>query len=475
MFITIKFGGTSVGDAARIRNAAEFVAREVRGGHRVVVVTSAMTGVTNKLVALCDAGAAPDVDEQRRITEYFRFTKQLEQDHLQTAKTCIRDPRIVEEVANVLYSERHALERVLIGSHFLGELTPIGYDFVVSEGERLCVPILAGCLKDIGIEAIAIGPEGCGIMTDANFGNARPLEGPTRQGVRQTLLPLLDAKKTPVAPGFFGRSPQGRIAVLGRGGSDYSATLVGAALDCDEVWIMTDVDGIKTTDPRIVPAAHTIAEMPYHLAAEMALLGAKVLHPKSVVPAARQDIPLRVASTFEPDKRGTYLVPPKAGASASVAGLTLVRKGGLVRMSSPELGSEGVMAPGMIEDLRKQNVDIVAGATAANGSSVVWLVGPLDMDRFVQIVERHRDPAHSVEVRRGVAVLGIVGEQVATAAGAIAQVARCLDEVGAQPLAILQGASANSIAIALADDDQQLPAVMRLLHTRFGLDQGARP
>jgi aspartate kinase len=326
----------------------------------------------------------------------------------------------------------------------------------------------------LGIDSAAIGPEGCGIMTDANYGNARPLEAQTRQGVRQTLLPLLDSGKTPVAPGFFGRSPQGRFAVLGRGGSDYSATLVGCALDCDEVWIMTDVDGIKTTDPRLVPAAHTIDEMPYHLAAEMALLGAKVLHPKSVMPAAKQDIPLRVASSFEPDKRGTYLVPPKPDAPARVAGLTLVRKAGLVRMSSPELGSEGVVAPGMIEEVRRQNVDIVAGATAANGSSVVWLVGPLDLERFVGIIEKHRDQRHHCQVVRGVAVLGIVGEQVATGARTIAQVTRCVEEVGGQPLAILQGASPNSIAVALPDDDGQLAAVMRLLHTRFNLDQGAK-
>lgn len=470
MFITIKFGGTSVGDAGRIRNAAELVAKEVAAGHKIVVVTSAMTGVTNKLVALVESKPATADDEQTRVMEYFHFTKELEQKHIQTARDCIRDPKLVEATANILYAERHALERVLLGSHFLGELTPIGYDFVVSEGERLCVPILANCLRDLGVDAAAIGAEGCGIMTDSNYGNARPLEPQTRNGVRQTLFPLLNAGKTPVAGGFYGRSPQGRYATLGRGGSDYSATLVGAALDCDEIWIMTDVDGIKTTDPRVVPSARTISEMPYLIAAEMALLGAKVLHPKSVLPAAKQDIPLRVASSFEPEKPGTRLVPLQPGAAPSVAGLTLVRRAGLITMTTPDLGNEGVVPPGMIEDIHRQNTDILASSTASNGSSVLWLVGPLDLDRFLAIIDKHKDDRVQHDIRRDVAVLGIVGEQAARAPGILARVAQCLEQAGAQPLAWLQGASPNSIAIALPDDDQRMPAVMRALHATFGLD-----
>ncbi|MGE0607298.1 MAG: aspartate kinase [Pirellulales bacterium] len=477
MFITIKFGGTSVGDAGRIRKAAELVAAEVAAGHKVVVVTSAMTGVTNKLVALVQAKPGPPVEEQTRVMEFFHFTKELEQKHIQTARECISNPKLVDETANTLYSERHALERVLLGAHFLGEDQiqegTIGYDFVVSQGERLCVPILANCLRDLGVDAAAVGSEGCGIMTDSNYGNARPLEPQTRNGVRQTLLPLINTGKTPVAGGFYGRSPQGRYATLGRGGSDYSATLVGAALDCDEIWIMTDVDGIKTTDPRVVPSARAIDEMPYMIAAEMALLGAKVLHPKSVLPAAKQDIPLRVASSFEPAKPGTRLVPTRPGTGPGVAGLTLVRKAGLICMTTAHLGDKGVIPAAMIDDIRRNNTDILASSSASNGSSVLWLVGPLDLERFLSIVEQRKDPHVQAEIRRDVAVLGIVGEQAARAPGILARVANCLEQVGAQPLAWLQGASPNSIAIALPDDDEKLPAMMRALHSTFGLDKGA--
>jgi len=470
MLITIKFGGTSVGDADRIRKAAELVAAEVKSGHKVVVVTSAMSGVTNKLVALLDETTVGQGDDQSRVTEYFRFTKTLEQDHFQAARRSIHDRKLVEEAAAMLYAERHQLERVLLGSHFLGELTPIGYDFIVSEGERLCVPILAACLKDLGIDAEAIGPGGSGIATDNNYGSARPLEKETRTGVRETLLPMLEAGKTPVVGGFYGRSQQGRIAVLGRGGSDYSATLIGCALDADQIWIMTDVDGIKTTDPRVVPKAHTIAEMPYLVAAEMALLGAKVLHPKSVLPAAKQGVPLRIASSFEPEKPGTMLVPGQPGGAAAVTGLTLVRKATLIRQNSPDLGNESVVAPAMLEELRRQNVDVIASASTANGGSALWLISPLDAERFLSIVQRHSDGRFVSKVQKNVAVLGVVGEQVGSSSGVMAELTRVLQEVDVQPLAVVQGASPNSVVIALPDDDEKLPTTMRTLHTRFGLD-----
>src|SRR5262245_19174056 len=248
MLLTIKFGGTSVGDAERIRSVAELIKRTREQGHQVVVITSAMAGVTNKFVAQLQQNLG---DGESQVAAHLLFTKKLEQEHLETARKAIRDPRLVEEVARALYAERHALDRVLLGSHLLGELTQLGRDFVVSGGERLCVPVLGNCLRDLGVDAVGLGGDEAGIVTDNNYGNAMPLEVPTRQAVRQALLPLLEAGKVAVVAGFYGRSLQGRIAILGRGGSDYSATTIGAALDADEIWIMKDVAGIQTTDPRL--------------------------------------------------------------------------------------------------------------------------------------------------------------------------------------------------------------------------------
>jgi aspartate kinase len=472
MRLAIKFGGTSVGDAERIRSAAGLVKRILGQGHQVVVVTSAMSGVTNRLVDLAQQATAPGGDAGSRVANYFRLTKQLELDHLDAARKAIRSPQLVDDVGRILYTERHGLDRVLLGSHLLGELTPIGSDFIVSEGERLCVPILANCLKDQGVDAVGLGGDEAGIVTDGNYGNALPLEERTREGVRQALLPLLEAGKVPVVAGFYGRSEQGRIAILGRGGSDFTATLVGCALDADEIWMLKhDVDGIKTTDPRLVPSAYTIPAVSYWIAAEMALLGAKVLHPKSVQPAARQRIPVRIASSFEPDKPGTRLVPLDQAAAPSVTALTLVRRAALVRASAREMGDEGIVPGSLIDAFLRYNIDVFASAVGFNGGRVLWLVGGQDLERFLGILGQHNPTGFEVAAQRNVAVLGLVGEQVATAPGVMARVARCLEQTGVHALTMLQGASPNSVVLALPDEEQRLSAVLKLLHTELGLDR----
>jgi aspartate kinase len=475
MLLTVKFGGTSVQDAGRIRHAATLVKGLVGRGHRVVVVTSAMSGVTNQLVSLLGQPAPPTAGEDARMAEYFRFTNALEQQHLQTAREAIRDAKLVEEVRNALRTERSGLDRILVGSHLLGELTPIGYDFIVSAGERLCMPILANCLRDQGVDAIGLGGDEAGILTDNNYGNALPDEPGTREAARRALLPRLEAGQVPVVAGFYGRSPQRRLAILGRGGSDFTATLLGCSLDADEIWLLKhEVDGIKSTDPRLVPAAYTLAELPYEIAAEMALLGAKVLHPRSVQPAARQHIPLRIGTSADAEKPGTRLVPLRPGSAGGVAALTLVRGGALVQASAAEMGDEGIVPAGLPEALRRQNIDVLSSAAGFNSGRALWLVGNVDRDRFVTVLQQQLGPGVHAQVQRDVAVLGVVGEQVGRAAGVLARVLHCLDGAGAPPLAVIQGASPHSIAVALADDAQRLPAAMRSLHTELGLDRAAR-
>ncbi len=479
MLLTIKFGGTSVGDAERIRGAAALVKDTLARGHRVVVVTSAMAGVTNRLVELAQEATAPGDESGNRVAGYFRLTKKLELDHLDVARKAIRNPQLVEDVARTLYAERHGLDRVLLGSHLLGELPPLGSDFIVSQGERLCVPILTNCLRDLGVDAVGLGGDEAGIVTDNNYGNALPLEDRTREGVRAALLPLLEAGRVPVVAGFYGRSEQGRLAILGRGGSDFTATLVGCALDADEIWILKhDVDGIKTTDPRLVPGAYTVPAVSYWIAAEMALLGAKVLHPRSVQPAARQRIPVRIASSHVPDLPGTRLVAAGCGAGPAVTALTLVRRAALVRASAREMGDEGVVPGAVLEAFRRYNIDLLAGAIGFNGGRLLWLIDGQSIDRFVDVLRQHGSERFQVEVQRSVAVLGIVGELAASLPGLMGRVDRCLAEAGAPALALLQGASPNSLVLALPDEEQRLSAVLRSLHRELGLDpkrQGSRP
>jgi len=465
--VTMKFGGTSVKDAVCIGNAAGVAKRLHDEGTQVVVVTSARAGVTDRLVSLVQPRQVDSAGEAERLADFFRATRELEEEHLAVARGAIRAPQLVEDTAKALYAERVALERVLLGSHLLGEMTPIGHDIVVSQGERMCVPLLVNCLRDLGVDAVGVLGDECGIVTDNNYGKAVPLDDATRVGVRRALLPLLEAGRLPVVTGFYGRSEQGRIAILGRGGSDYSATLIGCALDCDEIWILKEVDGIQTTDPRLVPAARTLPEVSYLIAAEMSQLGAKVLHPRSILPALRQKVPVRIANSFRTDLPGTRLVAARPDQPPGVTALSLVRGGGLVRVIASELGGEDVVDYRLTKDLRDANVEVLASAIGQSGGSVLWLLGKGELARFLPLLERYQAGHFEVEKARQAAILGIVGEKVATAPGIHHTVARCLDEVGVQALATLSGGSANSIVLALPDEQSPLTQTMQLLHARL--------
>lgn len=467
MRLVIKFGVTSVGSGERIRAAAEWIARVKAQGHEVVLVTSAMAKVTDALVSLAEKVLAK-TDEDTWLTECYGVTRQLEKDHQWAAQLALGTPRELEEVHHALARERKDLEKLLMGSHLLGELSRMGYDALVTAGERMCIPLLAACLREVGLDAVPLGGDEAGIVTDCNYGSARPDEVATRGGVRSALLPHLDAGRVPVVAGFYGRSHRGRIAILGRGGSDYSASLLGCSLDADEIWIMTDVDGVKTGNPRLIPDAFSLPSLSYEVAAEMALLGAKVLHGKCALPAARQKIPLRIASTFAPEKPGTYLTC--AHGEPEVTALTLVRQAGWVQATAPE-GITEHLAVKLIQEVRRRNIDVLARASGFNGASLMYLVGNLDLPKFLRLLEKLRGDELNIEVHRDVAVLGIVGEKVTEVPGLLAKVSHSLDRVGSTPLVLLLGASPNSIVIALPDCEKQLGKVLRALHEDLGLNR----
>lgn len=455
MLIVVKFGGTSVGDGTRIRRAAEMVGWLHQQGHQIVVVTSAMSKVTDRLVAL---------GEKTWLSDSLPLLHKLERDHVEAAEQALYNGQL-EGVKHQLKDELFRLEQVVKGSQMLGEMPRMSYDYLVSEGERLCVPILTACLRELGMSAVGLGGDEAGILTDNNFGCARADEERTRHGVRESLLPLLEKGVIPVVAGFYGRSLRGRPAILGRGGSDYSATLIGSALDCDQIWIMTDVDGIHTADPQLLPEAHTVPEISYAVAAEMALLGAKVLHGKCAAPAASRNIPVRIANTFHPDRRGTYL---SHNHQAGVVALTSVRRAGLIRATSREGVSEQ-FAVRMVEEKRRKNIDVMMRTSGLNGATLMYLVDQLNMSRFLKVFQRLRDPQMQVDIQQEVAVVGVVGEKLDEIPGLLTTINRCLDEAHARPLLFVQGASPHSIVMAFPDQEELLRRVMTGLHRELGL------
>jgi aspartate kinase len=306
--IVMKFGGTSVGDAERIRQVVEIV--RGRLPRRPVVVVSAQAGVTNALIDLAQAavGGEADAGPLRERLASLCATLGLDED--------------------LLEDEVDELVALLKGISLVGDLTPRSLDRMMSFGERCSIRIVAGALAVAGVDARPVLAYDLGLLTDSTYGGA-DVQPESYERIPERFAELVPDGVVPVVTGFVARDEAGFITTLGRGGSDYSAAIFGAALGADEIEIWTDVDGVMSADPRMVPDSKTLVRMSFKEAAELAYYGAKVIHPATIHPAVRKSIPIRVLNTYRPDADGT-LILAGAGARggvraiASKAGITLV-------------------------------------------------------------------------------------------------------------------------------------------------------
>jgi aspartokinase/homoserine dehydrogenase 1 len=323
----MKFGGTSVGDATRIRKVVEIV-RDAAREYEVVVVVSAMSGVTNRLV---EAAKESEAGNREAVATIF---EELRERHHAVVNALIHSFGVRSRIGRELRLVFEEGERLCQGTMLLQELTARAHDSISSLGERLSAPLVAAALAEGGVGSEAIEATQI-VVTDTCHGSADPLMSPTRQRCESRLRPVLRRGIVPVVTGFIGATEEGVLTTLGRGGSDYSSTILGAALDADEVIIWTDVDGLMTADPRLVPGATTIPEISYREAAELAHFGAKVLHPKTLRAVTECGIPLWIRNTFFPERPGTRVTPAGSPTDMGVKGLTATTDVGLITVGGP--------------------------------------------------------------------------------------------------------------------------------------------
>ncbi|MCW4002209.1 MAG: aspartate kinase, partial [Candidatus Bathyarchaeota archaeon] len=286
--IVMKFGGTSISSGKNIRHVARLIADHVSQGYRIVTVVSALEGITDKLI---------EVAKQARNgnSNYIHeFKQKLLKEHLVVAKEAIQKERLQQEIEQILKTLVDELEKVLIGIVYVGELTSKSKDYVLSFGERLSGPIVMGALRDLELNAKYYTGGEIGIVTDSNFGEAKPLMNVTKHQVKEKIEPLLEKNIIPIVTGYIAATQDGETTTLGRGGSDYTTTIIGSALTATEVWIWTDVDGLMTSDPKIVPTAKMLPELSFKEATEMTIFGAKAMHPRALEPAVEENIPVRI-------------------------------------------------------------------------------------------------------------------------------------------------------------------------------------
>ena len=277
-----------------IAQVARIVCEHVDQGHRVLTVVSAMSGVTDMLLKAANTSASGD------DLSHVSIIGDIRKRHHETAEQLVHDGEIKRILYDDLDSLLDGLNALCHSIAVLREVTPRGMDLVASFGERLSARLLAAHLRDLGRDSIAIDASDL-IVTDDNFQDAAPYPDETRQRVQEYLMPCLNNGTLPIVTGFIGATRKGIITTLGRGGSDYSGAILGAAIDTDELWIYTDVDGVMTADPRIAPTARVIPALSYGEVGELAYFGAKVLHPKTIQPMIERGAPVRVRNTLQPD------------------------------------------------------------------------------------------------------------------------------------------------------------------------------
>src|SRR5271157_739969 len=347
----MKFGGTSVGSAGRMRVAAQLAAAE-RRKRPVAIVVSAMSKITDLLL---DTMRHAEGGDQAGIAANLAT---LRSRHEAACRELLPEDRQAPVLARIgeITGE---FERIVNGMAMLNERPPRSVDEAVAVGERLTVLLISEYLNSTGTPSAGVNASSV-VVTDAVFGNASPLMEPTRQKAAEQLLPLLEQGCLPVITGFNGATADGRPTTLGRGGSDFSASILAAALDAAELWIWTDVDGIMSADPRLVPDAEVLEEVTYAEAAELAYAGAKVLHPRTLAPLVEKKIPVWSKNSFAPEKPGTKIVPQLAVANGARAVTSMAGKVALVSLEpgSPELNGVQVMARAL-DAVARANVEVL--------------------------------------------------------------------------------------------------------------------
>lgn len=447
--LVMKFGGTSMGSAERIRVAAR-LATEEQARRPVAVVVSAMSGVTDLLI---DTLKRAEVGDRDGMEAKLRT---LEERHLETCQELIPPEQRAATLA-AIESKLADFRRIANGVLMLGERPPRSVDEGIAMGEHLSSLLMAAYLRSQGVAAEAVN---CAeiIVTDAVFGSASPLMEPTRERARKRLLPMLASGCLPVATGFNGATIDGHPTTLGRGGSDYTASILAAVLDAAELWIWTDVDGIMTADPRLVPNAAVLRQVTYREAAELAYNGAKVLHPRTLAPLIEKQIPVWSKNSFAPDKPGTRIAasidgPGGARAVTSMAKVALLS----VEPASASISGALIMAR-TLEALAGTNTEVLAFSSSSYQQSFCFLIRKEDLTPALEAIEAalRLELAHGylkpIAVDENVGLLAVVGEGMRGTPGIAGRVFTAISRERINIIAIAQGSSELTIAIVVHRD-----------------------
>ncbi len=460
MRVVMKFGGVSVKDGKNILHCANLVKRFAKD-NEIVVVVSAMSGVTDSL-----ANAAYKCCYERSLGFIKSFIADLAKRHYEAVEVAVKNKNIKSKVLSTIDNLVDELEKVLTGISYLGELTKRSEDYILSFGERLLAPIFSASLLSVGVDSVALTGGDAGIITDNNFGRAKPLPE-SYEIIRNRLEPLIAIKKTvPVVTGFIGTTEDGVITTLGRGGSDLTATLIAAALDADEVWLWKEVDGVMTTDPKIVPEARVIPEISYQEAMELSHFGAKILHPRALEPVMAKKIPVRIKNTFNPDANGTVIKEETKSTKEIVKAISLVERAGIINISGAGFDFAEIMSE-VFRRLAKAKVNVIMVAQSSSELNLSIVVDKADINKAMKALSGLNNGVSKISKKDDIAVVSAVGAGMAGTPGVAGRIFSALGRNGINVIMISQSCSEYNVSFAVAKENGR--KAVKVIHEEFNL------
>ena len=465
MKLVLKYGGTSLSSPSDIRNVAKNVASLAKN-NEIVVVCSAIDGVTDDLIRIST------MIEQRNKNDATKTLDNVIKKHKQFANQTIKSSTIKKQLLEKLNIDVLELQELVRGLTLLKEVSTRSLDYLISFGERLSDDLVSFSLQDLKNKSTALNGKEVGIVTDSNFGESRPLMDTTRIRISKTLGSLLSKKIIPVVGGFAGADQHGNITTFGRGGSDYTATIIASCINADEIWLMSDVEGLMTADPKLVKNARLLNEVSYAEAIEMAQFGAKQIHPRTFEPILSKKIPMRIRSTFDTKNTGTIVTAsPSERTKRTVKCVSAIRNIGLIDLS----GGITFAAPGtaskIFTTLAEKNVNVLMVSSNPSESSLSLIVKKSDLEKAVTSLEMNLlgKTVKKIDATPSVSIVAVIGSGMRGTVGVASKVFSAAHKVNANVMMIAQGSSELNLAFVVKDSDCK--PVVQSLHTEFKLDK----
>ena len=463
MKLVLKFGGTSLSSVKDIQNVAKTVG-DLSNDNKIVVVCSAVDGTTDELIQISEYIKKENKKDANRILA------RISQKHKQFTTHLVTDPKIQKSLLNKMKSDLTELEELVHGLLLLGEVTARSFDYLISFGEKLSINLVSFSLQQITKKSIPLSGQQAGIVTDSNFGESRPLMDTTRIRLSKTIQDLFNKKTIPVVGGFAGADQHGNTTTFGRGGSDYTATIIASCIDADEIWLMSDVDGLMTADPKLVKDAKLLKEVSYAEAIEMAQFGAKQIHPRTFEPIVSKKIPMRIRNTFDLKNLGTVVTAsPSTKTKKTVKCTSAIRNIGLIDLTGGILFAAPGTAAKIFTLLADINVNVMMVSSNPSESSISIIVKKSDLDRAVNALEMSLlgKTIKKINTTPNVSIIAVIGSGMSGTVGVASKVFSAVQKRNVNVIMIAQGSSELNLAFVVKDNDCK--SVIQALHEEFNL------